>query len=92
MQSRRVRLPTVSLVEWADVVTMPSLAIAEPGGAALDASVRTIAIGPEGGFSAEERAACPSRVSLAETVLRVETAAIAAGVLLMHTAWAADTT
>jgi 16S rRNA (uracil1498-N3)-methyltransferase len=92
MQSRRVRLPTVSIVDWADVVRMPSLAFAEPGGDVIDPTIRTIVVGPEGGFSDAERAACARRVSLADTVLRVETAAIAAGVLLMHGASAADTT
>ena len=90
MQSRRVKLPSVSIVPWTDVVAMEWLAIAEPGGNRLDPTLRTIVVGPEGGFSDAERAACPRRVSLADTVLRVETAAIVAGVLLMHEATAAD--
>jgi len=41
-----------------------------------------VLVGPEGGFDDEELAACPVRVGLGLNVLRVETAAIAAGVLL----------
>jgi 16S rRNA (uracil1498-N3)-methyltransferase len=90
MQSRRVRLPSVSLREWSDVIAIEDLALAEPGGDPLTPTVRAIAIGPEGGFSTAELGACARRVSLSHQVLRVETAAIAAGVLLMHVAARAD--
>lgn len=84
MQSRRVRLPSVFLRSWGDVVATPQIALAEPAGRPVDATVRAIVIGPEGGFSPAELEACPCRVSLGEQILRVETAAIAAGVLLMY--------
>jgi RsmE family RNA methyltransferase len=41
---------------------------------------RTIAIGPEGGWSTAELAESGGQVSLGSTVLRVETAALAAAV------------
>lgn len=82
MQSRRVRVPTVEMLDWADVVALPGVALAEPGGGPIGDAVRTIVIGPEGGFTDDELAAVPVRVELGDTVLRVETAAIAAGVLL----------
>jgi len=91
MQSRRLTLPVVEVVTWGDAVSMPDVALAEPGGpldwwgsddAPSAPRVRSVLIGPEGGFAAEELAACGRRVGLGLTVLRVETAAIAAGVLL----------
>jgi 16S rRNA (uracil1498-N3)-methyltransferase len=90
MQSRRVRLPTVEVLEWDAVVVAAGVALAEPGGGDVDATLRTVVIGPEGGFTHDELEAVERRVGLGEHVLRVETAAIAAGVLLMHTAAAAD--
>jgi 16S rRNA (uracil1498-N3)-methyltransferase len=91
MQSRRVRLSSVSVAPWKDVIAMPWVAIAEPGGDPVDHTLRTIVVGPEGGFSTSERDEFPRRVTLADTVLRVDTAAIAAGVLLMNVATGADT-
>jgi 16S rRNA (uracil1498-N3)-methyltransferase len=44
--------------------------------------VSTVVVGPEGGFTDAELALVPDRVCLGGNVLRVETAAIAAGVLL----------
>jgi 16S rRNA (uracil1498-N3)-methyltransferase len=42
----------------------------------------TVLVGPEGGWSDEELAAVPVKVGLGPHVLRAETAAMAAGVLL----------
>jgi 16S rRNA (uracil1498-N3)-methyltransferase len=81
-QSRRVWLPEVTGVVGLDGLELPGLALAEPGGAALDPRVTGVAVGPEGGWSPEELASGWPRVSLATYVLRAETAAIAAGVLL----------
>jgi RsmE family RNA methyltransferase len=83
MQSRRVWLPTVEVLSWAAVVALPGVVLAEPGSVGLvDEAVETVVVGPEGGFSAAELAAGVPTVSLGDRVLRVETAAVVAGVLL----------
>jgi 16S rRNA (uracil1498-N3)-methyltransferase len=51
---------------------------AEPGGRDLTAGDRTIAVGPEGGWSDAELAIARDCVSLGDRVLRVETAAVVA--------------
>ena len=85
MQSRRVWLPTVEgpapAAEW---LGAPGAVVAEPGGRPLAASDRTVVIGPEGGWSADELAAVDldRTVSLADSVLRVETAAVVAAALM----------
>jgi 16S rRNA (uracil1498-N3)-methyltransferase len=84
-QSRRVWLPEIvagDLDGLAAEASGGSLALAEPGGASLPDGVTTIAVGPEGGFSPSELAHDLPRVGLAETVLRVETAAVVAAVCL----------
>jgi 16S rRNA (uracil1498-N3)-methyltransferase len=58
------------------------VALAHAPGARLDASVTTIAVGPEGGWSDEELDVISRHVDLGPTTLRAETAAMAAGVLL----------
>lgn len=76
-QCRAVWLPSVDgPVEAATF--LPAAAAAEPGGRSLRAGDRTIAVGPEGGWSDAELAAAADRVSLGSTVLRVETAALTA--------------
>ena len=83
MQSHRVRLPELGGIrpssEW---LTRPEVAIAHFGGASIGVEHTSIAIGPEGGWSDAEVAASTSSVTLGDTVLRAETAAIAAGTLL----------
>ena len=96
MQSRRVRIPTVlpvtSLAQAirlnenmsADAGGSVSVApvFAEPGGQPLNPSVdRFVLVGPEGGWDADELRGQQLR-SLPGGVLRAETAAIAAAVLL----------
>lgn len=81
MQSRRVWLPEIAgPAPTRDV--LPSAAAAEPGGDPVTADVATIAIGPEGGWSPAELATARERVSLGDQILRVETAAVAAAVLM----------
>lgn len=83
MQSRRVWLPEVMLpCALVDVVTRYRAALAEPDGARVGPTHSCIAIGPEGGFSAEELELSHQHVSLGDGVLRGETAAIVAGVLM----------
>ena len=92
MQSRQVWLPEIVGVEpvadflgGADpgvAVADPGVAVAEMGGLPLAAGVHTVLVGPEGGWSDAERALSRATVGLGEAVLRAETAAVAAGVLL----------
>lgn len=58
------------------------VAIAEPGAAFIAAATATILVGPEGGFTDDELARSADKVGLADSILRTETAAVAAGVLL----------
>lgn len=83
MQSRRVWLPKVHPVtQLANLVACDAVAFAEPGGVEVTSDHRTIVVGPEGGFAPEELAWSTHRVSLGESVLRAETAAIVAGALM----------
>lgn len=58
---------------------------ADPGGGAIPAvhGDVTLLIGPEGGFSPDEIPSSEA-ISLGETILRVETAAIVGAALLKH--------
>ena len=80
MQSRRTWLPNVHGVT--ELSTIANLFIADPSGVCLDASHRAIAVGPEGGFAPQETEDCDGLVSLGDTVLRAETAAVSAAVLM----------
>ncbi len=83
MQSHRVRLPTLGAVVPAHAwLAEPGVSIAHFGGSEIGPSHRSIAIGPEGGWAPSELDAVSDTVNLGETVLRAETAAIAAGTLL----------
>lgn len=81
-QSRRVWLPSVhGPVRFADFVGRPGAVLAEPDGdidLGSGCTAQLVAVGPEGGFSEAELASPVPRVRLLDTVLRVETAAIAA--------------
>ncbi len=59
------------------------VAVADFSGTAELTSVRAIAVGPEGGWAHDEWGAEHARVGLGETVLRAETAAVAAVTLLV---------
>lgn len=86
MQSRRSRVPEIAdIAAFAQVVAVAapgSIALADPGAGRIAMQHRTLLVGPEGGWSPAELEAVPDHVSLGDTVLRAETAAIAAGVLL----------
>ncbi len=93
MQARRLWLPVVTepvtfreMLESRRATAAGEVAIAHPGGQAIPPSATTVLVGPEGGWSTAEldlsRARDVPRVGLARDVLRVETAAVAAGALL----------
>jgi len=85
LQSRRVWFPLIDPVTAAlEFLSRPGVARADFGGADLDdlPGTTVIAVGPEGGWSQAERGVPGPVVGLGSTVLRAETAAIAAGVLL----------
>lgn len=80
MQSRRVWRPEVVGVHA--LADHPDAALADPGGRPPAVTDVTVLCGPEGGWSDEERASGRERVALGPAVLRAETAAVTAGVLL----------
>jgi 16S rRNA (uracil1498-N3)-methyltransferase len=85
MQSRRTWLPSIhSITELADVLAMPGCAIAEPGGVDISREHHIVVIGPEGGFAPDELTTSVPTVSLGESILRAETAAIVAGALMVR--------
>lgn len=83
MQSRRLWLPQLcDVVPFEEAIKSINGAIADPDGDDLDAVVDTVLVGPEGGFTEGELGAAARRVSLSANVLRVETAALTAAILL----------
>lgn len=82
MQSRQVRIPEVTVVGGLDAVRTAlgpvPMVRADSGGRPIGDADRIIAIGPEGGWSANERSEVPGAVDLGPSVLRAETAAIVA--------------
>ena len=88
-QSRRLHLPIVATPTTMAALlgtlgaTDGEVAIAEPGGGPVTASVHTVLVGPEGGWSESELGELPTRVGLGSGVLRAETAALVAGTLLV---------
>ena len=85
MQSRRTWLPIVHPVtQLSAVIGLPGCAIAEPGGDEIGAEHRVVVIGPEGGFGPDELSSRVAHVSLGESILRAETAAIVAGALMVR--------
>lgn len=84
-QSRRAWLPEVAAVSsLGSLVALTGVptAMANPGGLRPDLSRPVVAIGPEGGWDQAELEAGFDLVGLGSTILRAETAAIAAGALL----------
>lgn len=84
MQSRRCRLPEVRVgVAYAEAVAAAGVAVADLDGDPPTLARPTLLVGPEGGWTDAERALAPARVGLGPGVLRAETAAVAAGTLLV---------
>ena len=69
------------MVAFSEAAAGADLALADIGGGPLALATPTVLVGPEGGWTDEERAG-RTLVGLAGPVLRAETAAVAAGVLL----------
>ena len=82
MQSRRLTLPVLTDVASVASVGAQGFVRADRGGEPLSLRSPSVAIGPEGGWSDDERRSWPGSVELAPTVLRAETAAIAAAAVL----------
>ena len=82
-QSRGAWLMETSsdLVKWSDLEQPVVVCI--QGGGALETRPRTVAIGPEGGFSENEIPEDVTRWGLGPNVLRVETAAVASAVRIL---------
>lgn len=93
-QARRTTLPEVAIPTRLDrylaegtLDGLPApapgaVALAEPGGDGLADATRCVVVGPEGGFTPEELGLARLRLGLGRNVLRAETAAIVAGILL----------
>jgi 16S rRNA (uracil1498-N3)-methyltransferase len=88
MQSRRVRLPQVgplqSVAEAASTLGAGrgAAVLAQPGGDPPSLDRPSVLIGPEGGWAEEELALGLPNLSLGPTVLRAETAALGAAMVL----------
>jgi 16S rRNA (uracil1498-N3)-methyltransferase len=79
-QAHRARLPEVAEVATFDqVAALPGAARCERDGRPPTIKHPVLLVGPEGGWSDEERAALTPAVALAGHVLRSETAAVVAG-------------
>jgi 16S rRNA (uracil1498-N3)-methyltransferase len=81
-QCRRVRLPAFEGPLSLAAFDGAEVALAVPGAGALPEVTTTVLVGPEGGWSQAERARGLREVGLGSQILRSETAAVAAGVLL----------
>ncbi|CAN5725110.1 16S rRNA (uracil(1498)-N(3))-methyltransferase [soil metagenome] len=83
MQSRRAWLPEIDAVaSFAEVAADPRACRADRGGSPPSLEHPLILTGPEGGWDDGERASELPVVALGDGVLRAETAAITAGVVL----------
>lgn len=79
-QSRRPFLPEVTdVATFGAAAALPGAALADRDGVPPSLAHPTLLVGPEGGWSDEERAAGLPTVALGPQVLRAETAAMAAG-------------
>lgn len=84
MQSRCLWVPTVEApVDVSTIVDSGGVAVADLDGGPLEEGVHTIVVGPEGGWNHTERG-YSATVCLSSQVLRVETAAMAAGIALAN--------
>jgi 16S rRNA (uracil1498-N3)-methyltransferase len=83
VQARLAYLPSVAdLTDLPSVAALPGAALCDHGGDPPRLRFPTLLVGPEGGWADAEREIPLPTVALGPTVLRAETAAIAAGTLL----------
>jgi 16S rRNA (uracil1498-N3)-methyltransferase len=83
MQCRRAWLPAVDdLADFRGATALTGAVLAEGDGGVPSLDRPTVLVGPEGGWTDDERACGLPAVALGPHVLRAETAAIAAGTLL----------
>ncbi len=86
-QCRRAWVPEVrpvtSFATLLDSGDTAAVALADLGGGPLPVGTTTLLVGPEGGWTPEERSCGAPRVDLGPHVLRAETAAILAGAALL---------
>lgn len=83
MQCRRTWLPEVlRLTDFAAVAARDGVALADPDGGPPRLDHPVVLVGPEGGWTDDERAVGVPAVRLGAHVLRAETAAITAGAIL----------
>jgi 16S rRNA (uracil1498-N3)-methyltransferase len=84
MQSRRTFLPRLEFTAFERMLEQTGMAIAEVGGRdPIDEAVTGVLVGPEGGFDRDELDFAVPKIGLSRNVLRVETAAIVAGAMLV---------
>jgi 16S rRNA (uracil1498-N3)-methyltransferase len=83
MQCRRTRLPEVApLSTFVDLAAEPGVALAERDGRAPHLAARTVLVGPEGGWTDDERRSVSQHIGFGPQVLRAETAALAVAAVL----------
>jgi 16S rRNA (uracil1498-N3)-methyltransferase len=84
MQCRRAYIAEVSeIADFDQVAGLPGAVLADVAGGAPSLDHPVVLVGPEGGWSADERAKGLPCMGLGPNVLRAETAAIVAGALLV---------
>ena len=83
MQCRRPWVPEVAdVTTFAEATALPGASLADAGGRGPSLDRPTVLVGPEGGWTDEERSCGLATVGLGQHILRAETAAMAAAGLL----------
>ena len=82
VQSHRPTLPVIEVATLTSLASLPGAAMTDRAGTPPTLDHPVLLVGPEGGWSPEERALGSARVALSDNVLRAETAAVSAGALL----------